>query len=877
MAGENFKPEQAQIAGLEQTAVEKHAEELQKTLQQQHNVFFQQLDDVATIDVASLPEPARVEIGEDMKKIHQLTLSAAEKGQQILAQEKEKTNCQPVIAIAAELRSVIREMKAIIPVYQNIEKANAGLKALGSDIRDTLKIRDQFKNTMSAAEKDETTAYVLKKLYKAKEPIAEYAGLQISNPVIKKFYDDVNGRIDSAIVQISDLNLDNLPEKKQKQPEVKTLNTLRKSYDDFNANRPYELKSEVMKEVETNPNISDKIQQMATAADEVFQKMLDLQKQLISIDKSKLPTEYQGYHNIMVRKIGEKIKDMGDIKVYAATREYAKSNKYLIFNADGTVKTTPEFDKLPAEKQMEIKAKLKEPQMKVALEIDEKLASPEEKKVVEGKKQLFAGNWIEAKQSLLSYYKAQINKPGQEKNPRMAETKELMKQIAKMELLQSTSRLVAMKESIQGRFDNIPFAEKDYGTNSKDQAYMFIDDMARVLVKANELVDSGQALTLEEAEKTLRSLKPKGQPDEFQNSLKRFQMGFPMNFRGKRADDVFDTFKQQKLLNEPNTEKRQKNILDLAKKARERGLTDLAMQYYDLYFEKELKEKAKKYDKAETYQNFIEDKNKTQKIDENVAKWQGKFKSENGKEPTAAEVQQMRQYMIDKMVSLEHRRKLQMDVHKEFENQNLGKGAVWNETYRGKIALEDLGGSLLSDADWNVLPTMTAVYASIVFVSVNTGGAAATGLEALGEAMSLSGAVGMAEAGILTEETVVSGGLKTFLETTAGKAVTLGLESNVFTLTEGVLHGTMLHDWSILQSGGDFVLSWAQTALIYSAHAGIKALAPTVKLGGEIAKKGLETAINSGINTGAEWITQHSIKTSDVVKAHGQGIIFAVF
>ncbi len=903
MAGENFKPDQALITSLEGAAAEKGAGFLRQTLREKHDVFFKQVDDVSKIDVAVFPDPAKTVLAEDMTKIHQLIQGAAEKGQQLLAQE-DRLDCTPVAAIAAELRSVIQEMKESVPIYRAIAQAEANYEALAPHIRDTLAIKDLFQNTMTAKEKSETTAFVLEELYRAKNPLEPYNGLKTANPVLQKYFDDVTERIDSTIVKIVDLNIETLPDKKRGQPEIQALDSVRTGYDVLlqDASHAYALKSEVMQEVETAAAdaIGVKMQAMTAAADEVLQKMSNLYKQLLAIPQNKLASEYRGYYEIMVGKIGEKIRDMANIKLYAATKEFTDWHRYLIFQADGTVKKAPEFENLPKEKQDDVLSQLEALRIKISLEMDEKLATPEEKDFIEGKKMLAAGNWIEAKKALQSFYKLQLAKADKEKNPHFGETKDLLKYITKIELLQATSRLMAMKESIEGRFDWATFGHQAYGALNKDQADMFIDDMARVLSKAREMVESGDVLSIEEAEAKLRSMKPKKslKEDKFQASLSRFQKGFPTDYYGKKADVVFDVFQQQKLLNEPDKEKRQHNLWELVQQARKQGLTEVAKQYCDLFFEKELSEKAKKFDKVDTYQKFVSDPDNMAKIDEQLAHWGEKYKSEHGAAPNGLQLAEMRKFMVDSMVTTEHNRKIRIAVHKDFEGQNWDMGAYWNQVYGGNLVLEDLGGGLLSDDDWNALPAKTAIGSSIVMIATATGGAAATALTELGAMGTLSTAMGMAEMGTLTEGVVAAGSLETFLGTATGKAALFGLETGVFTLTEESLHGVILQDWSAFQSGSAFLRSWGQTALIYAAHgaierlAGVKGIA-AVKDGDfmpkkltEVAaekaikvtgKKALKFGVISGINTGAAWLTEGEFKTSHAVKAHGNAVIFTVF
>jgi hypothetical protein len=114
---------------------------------------------------------------------------------------------------------------------------------------------------------------------------------------------------------------------------------------------------------------------------------------------------------------------------------------------------TAEFNKLPKEKQMAFEAKFRLIEMQVSMELDEKTCQDKEKPMVEGKKKMMKGDIFGGKADLLKYYNSSLNSP--DKDPvRFEQCKEMLKQIALMELSQMMQRLSQMKEAVKERYNN---------------------------------------------------------------------------------------------------------------------------------------------------------------------------------------------------------------------------------------------------------------------------------------------------------------------------------------------------------------------------------------------------------------------------------------
>lgn len=507
------------------------------------------------------------------------------------------------------------------------------------------------------------------------------------------------------------------------------------------------------------------------------------------------------------------------------------------------------------------------------------------------------GDWLGAKQDLLKYWNANVNKEGADE-ARLGETKELLKQVAKLEIAQCAARIQAMRESIEGRYDwkLDPGSNSSHGTKSADQAELYLDDMTNVLMKAQEMIENGEALTIGDAESKLRKMEgtlstsaphlqdkladlkqKKPDDEELKNNrndsieskkgflesqkkqLERAMRGEPSWLTGELpspefveklkakyerskneiaalekmtpeqyqayvientqrelneeklksslvrfnggfggASDVFDVFKQQRIINNPDKEKRDKGVLKLAKKARERGLPELAKQYYGMYFEKELSEQSKHVTKADVLKKFVEDEDNRENIDNQLDRWKENFRKKAGRKPTEDEVSDAQGQMVRYMAEQAYSREVKKRVHQHFSGSDSERAKIWKEAYGGSVAIEDIEQEgmfegLWTDDSWNALPAKVAITTSIIIVSIETGGAALELLPAGSAAVALLG------------------------EGAVGRAVAFGadlaVESVVFTATEGALNGVIQGDWSTYQSGGSFLKAWGHTAL----------------------------------------------------------------
>lgn len=696
------------------------------------------------------------------------------------------------------------------------------------------------------------------------------------------------------------------------------------------------IKNEILTDTKmSEATRNDKISSMWGMARAHFDTLTGIHRELGQVDKSKLSAEYQKLLGEILTKSAKQIQELADIKLYCETKHFVEGDgqmkKYFVFKPDGTVEQTSEFLGLDVWKQEELLKQLHALPQKIQLEMEEKMATPEAKNMIEGKKKLASGDWIGAKQDLLKYYNANINAEGHDE-AKIAESKELLKQIAKLEIAQAASRILAMRESIQGRFEwrVLPGEKTDYGVQTKDQAYMYLEDMSLILAKAEQMIDKGECLTIGDAELKLREMQGtlststkhyqdqlaelkdkdpndpelakqkassiqfwkvqeesaqkaydramRGEPDPLTGDLPTPESiarakkqldeakGTKGNLEGMTAEQylqsqiiqtqsdlnneklksalvrfnsgfngtagVFDVFKQQRLLNEPDKEKRDANILDMAKTARERGLTELAKQYYGMYFEKELGEKAKTISHSDVLRDFVKDEDNTKHIDKQVDNWKEAFKKKVGREPTEGEVDKIRGEMMRVAVDGAYSKAVKKALHADMQGRSGGRADAWNDAYGGKVVLEDLGTGWFSDEEWNALPAKVAVTTSIIIVSAATAGAA----------------VELAGAGYCAMALLGEGALGRV----AAFGANLAVESLVFVSTEGLLNGAIQGDWSTFESGGAFLKAWGHNALTLGTLKGV---------GGGFGK--LRGAVSGGAAVGeAAYMPQSILKSA---------------
>lgn len=918
--GDVYKSEQAQISAVEKEAKEKKHEALEQELAGKREVFFNQADEAGKLYAEaekSLSDPkAKEYVKSDKESVRGHLVSVAEKGRAILASEKKDRSAPEFTSIgqlAGSIKNFVEAAKRDIPIFQDIEKAKGIHAKAKTDVDKALALKDPEKRKgMTRQEIYTVTSDALNAVYAADEVLFPYKPENFPYDQVRALYNAGREPILRDIASLASIRLENQSEMEKKDPNVQTLNSARLGFESVqtSVNDAKKIKNEILTDTKmSEATRNDKTMSMRGMASAAFDKLTESIKNLKSIDQKNLAPEYATLYQILLRDSNAQLTEIADMRLYCDTKylvESGEMNKYFVFRPDGTVEETSAFKGLDVWKQEELLKQLHELPMKVQLEMEEKMATPEEKKLIEGKKKLAGGDWVGAKTDFLAYYNENVNKEGHDE-VRLAQAKELLKQIAKLEIAQCTARLMAMKESIQGKFEwqLDPGGKSDYGTHNKDQAYMYLEDMSYVLVKAEEMIEKGEVLTIGDAELQLRKMsgnlrtsvqavvdkqfelkeksddqlkkekeeKEKRLRDDLERDKKvladmkagkpglwsisgqdaatpeniehyeklmaqrqaQLQSYEKMDATGYRqlqtanlqreyneakldhglvrfnggfggASAVFDVFKQQRLLNEPDPAKREENILQLAKKARENGLPALARQYYGMYFQKELGEKAKHVNRADILKKFVSDDDNRENIDKQVNKWKEDFIKKAGREPTEAELDNVRGQMVSIMVDEAYSKEVKRQVHEDFQGKGGPRAEAWNAVYDKTVAVEDIGQSgtftaLFTDESWNSLPVKVAITTSIIIVSTATAGAA------------------------LELAPVGSAALTLLGEGAVGRAVAFGanlaVESAVFSATEGALNGVINGDWSTFESGGAFMKSWGHTALTLGVLKGV--------------------------------------------------------
>jgi hypothetical protein len=328
---------------------------------------------------------------------------------------------------------------------------------------------------------------------------------------------------------------------------------------------------------------------------------------------------------------------------------------------------------------------------------------------------------------------------------------------------------------------------------------------------------------------------------KLQWSLKRFQGRFETS-HGYVAD-VFDMFDQQYKLNVSDPEKRRENTLELAKKAREKGLPQLSKMFYEQYFAKALEDGATVVNRKKVSENFLSDKDNQTKLKESLEKWKQDFLSQNGKEPTAEQVQMASTKMQEIMVGEAYSKAVKFAAHEHMSMISTKDSEEWKKAYGGTVALEDFGQegtftAMFTDDEWNALPVKIGV---MVSVSIATAGIADAAVAAGGfGARMVIGEAGMSR---------LTGSLAGRGLMIAGKTT---LDAATYAASQGTLMGLALQNWSAFSSPGAF----------------LKAMGTRIATGGPITVSGpILSKVVRGLQAAAiSGITISDIKLKDIKK-----------
>lgn len=363
---------------------------------------------------------------------------------------------------------------------------------------------------------------------------------------------------------------------------------------------------------------------VVVTVDKAIDELAAAKRQLVL--NSSVPGMLAEYYSQTLDTVDASLKDAAKIKLYYEAEDFTKKKeykKYFIFlEGTGEVKVTDEFKQLPEDEQSRLLLELHGLKKKVADDIDEKSAnSDEERGFYNAKKKMQEGELAFAKKDFLTYLKYLEAKGTKlpEEQARLTECKECLKQMALLELSMARKKLDLMRTSIEGRFAQVTNpGVLDVGVQYS-QAKIYMDQMSRILDLAERRIESGEAFSIEEVNDQLHAIDPNSIDPHYEDdkfALKSFQKGFTS---GDEQHPIFDVLGVQcDLSKETDPKKREEKILAYAKQAYALGLPDLARQYYDLYFQKEISEKAKEINREEFVQKMRQDSDLQEQLNQRM-------------------------------------------------------------------------------------------------------------------------------------------------------------------------------------------------------------------------------------------------------------------
>jgi len=492
-----------------------------------------------------------------------------------------------------------------------------------------------------------------------------------------------------------------------------------------------------VQEILANEKLSPKEKKEAAikGADSAIDSIAESKKILKGI--STVPSLSSFTFELAVKNVDKDLAEMAQVKEYYAVQDYIADEKnapYLIFDPEkGTVKKTDAFLKLPPEEQQRILLELQYEKTKIQDEIGEKCAtSPQEKGYFEARQLLAQGKPLQAKAKLLAYWKWMKEKhwvegemvvvgADDQGRPVVQETKgsydgkmsddevkmhdnaeELLQQVAQMEVAQARARFNALRASLQAQWHGTNVGDvlsgdfsggldkNSLGLNSTETK-IYLSKMEKILDRAEQMVTTGNCLTLEAVLSDLKSMKP----DSNEYDLQSYQ-------RSLKGTE-FDVLGIQSKLNQvTDPEKRRQMALEEARKAHAKGLYSIARLYYDQYFKPVLEKAKSKVSRSEIEAKMRED-GSTQtrifkeepKIREQIQKqWREKNSSEIDDDKLDTLTYQAKERMFQRTVSAAYSKHLRWQAHVDMEElidkgDNSTEAREWDERYGGTFMVLD--------------------------------------------------------------------------------------------------------------------------------------------------------------------------------------------
>ncbi len=533
-----------------------------------------------------------------------------------------------------------------------------------------------------------------------------------------------------------------------------------------------------------------------------------LKGKLSTVDRATLPREYQARFDALASTVDSNIKELAQVQIMLKNKALIddmdkNGQKYFTIEKQEVngmnvvvVKQTPEFDKLSPGQQALVQAQFLAVHAEVALDLTKKMDLKEDKDWNEGMKKfeqgIESGNLGGSKKQLLDYYNKFKDNP--EKAVQINSARSLLQVIVRKEFDEAKANLETLtgiqQHHDEGGLDNINHQELG---GSVGMAWTKMDSAERE-------VASGKYLTIEEVWNKV------GKPGGKDAVSKGISFLDPSVIQGK--------------LSEPDPVKRRANILEIARAAKDAGLTAFAKKYFEMYFAGEIVEKKKTitrdqvekafkanpesdkevkdgikgaHDQALT--KFIAEYNRQHPyrgIDPEVgtqwnkiqAKWEANYQEHSGDIE-----QRVRSGIVDELWTKEAKKSIHSVYSEAAAVDNKDDPVnVWNEAYSGHFGVAEniTGATLVFTAD-DIRNTCAQIAVSILYLEMAAAAAAITaaGAGALvlgggivaGEGASAASLLALAESGLaVSQTTVYAAGATSFLvEGAVMHSVSVGL------------------------------------------------------------------------------------------------------
>ena len=653
---------------------------------------------------------------------------------------------------------------------------------------------------------------------------------------------------------------------------------------------------------------------LGPATEKGLTKLCAIKGKLAAVDRTSLPREYQARFDALSGTVESNIQELIQVQMLIKNSKLTEDiNKKSETNTDGkeyfrvvrkqvngqnvvVVEQTEEFKKLTPDQQKIYLAQYAAVPAEITLDLTRKMELKEDKDWNEGLAKFENGDWQGAKPLLLAYWNKFLNDP--EKAVQTSSTSSLLQAIVKIEFMQAKENFQTMSDVQDNRGD--------------------IEDVNRPELGITVMLGWDR---MDAAERIINSKDCPLTIGQVWDKLTKMPRGKDLVVDGISFTSPRD---QQRLLSEPDPEKRRANILRLARAAMEAGMTPFAKKYFEMYFAGEIANKKKTvtrehaeaafnakedageqikagiknaHDQARTH--FITERNRRLNLNGRLAsdqelkdeaadldKWESNYQA------NAVDIEQrVRNGVIDD-IWMKNVKKSLNDDYKNAKVVDVNSGElvkdapvnVWNEAYGGHFGVaENITDSALVFTSDAIRETAAKIAVGILYLEIAaaagviTGGAASAAI--LGGAVEVGAGTMFASqaAGFLIEGAVmhtVSVGLNEGAEgfKDGGKFMK-GLVTTYATL--GIMKGTgavlgkvgSKGATAVAEGSGEFITPFSKSVAQGSLGVAKRGLQLT-------GKSVLDSALMTGISWGSEKVLHgKSMTTDELGRAFGENFV----